>query len=36
VLQQLGLDHLQTIYLHDGRAERPTVVYGAVVEELLA
>ncbi len=36
VLQQLGLDHLQTIYKHDGRAERPTVVYGAVVEELLA
>ncbi len=36
VLQQLGLDHLQTIYLHDGRAERPTVVYGSVVQELLA
>jgi hypothetical protein len=36
VLQQLGLDHLQTIYKHDGRAERPTVVYGAVVQELLA
>ncbi len=36
VLQQLGLDHLRTIYMHDGRAERPTVVYGAVVEELLA
>jgi hypothetical protein len=35
VLQQLGLDHLRTIYMHDGRAERPTVVYGAVVEELL-
>jgi len=26
VLQQLGLDHLQTMYMHDGRAERPTVV----------
>jgi hypothetical protein len=36
VLQQLGLDHLQTIYMHDGRAERPTVVYGSVVQELLA
>ncbi len=36
VLQQLGLDHLRTIYMHDGRAERPTVVYCAVVEELLA
>jgi len=36
VLQQLGLDHLQTIYMHDGRAERPTVVYGSVVKELIA
>lgn len=36
VLQQLGLDHLKTIYLRAGRAERPTVVYGEVVKELLA
>jgi len=36
VLQQLGLDHLQTIFMHDGRAERPTVVYGSVIKELLA
>jgi membrane-anchored protein YejM (alkaline phosphatase superfamily) len=36
VLQQLGLDHLKTIYLRAGRAERPTVVYGHVVKELLA
>ncbi len=28
VLQLLGLDHLKTIYLRAGRAERPTVVYG--------
>ncbi|QSA96432.1 DUF1501 domain-containing protein [Methylococcus sp. EFPC2] len=36
VLQQLGLDHLKTIFMHNGRAERPTVVYGEVVKELLA
>jgi hypothetical protein len=35
VLQLLGLDHLKTIYLRAGRAERPTVVYGHVVKELL-
>src|SRR5262245_4291199 len=36
VLQLLGLDHLKTTYLHNGRAERPTVVYGEVIKELLA
>lgn len=36
VLQLLGLDHLKTIYLQRGRAERPTVVYGEVVKEILA
>ncbi|WP_034998583.1 DUF1501 domain-containing protein [Beijerinckia mobilis] len=36
VLQLLGLDHLKTIYLRAGRAERPTVVYGSVVKDLLA
>ena len=36
VLQLLGLDHLKTIYLRAGRAERPTVVYGEVVKDLLA
>ncbi|MES3022215.1 MAG: DUF1501 domain-containing protein [Pseudomonadota bacterium] len=36
VLHQLGLDHLQTTYLNLGRSERPTVVYGRVVKELLA
>jgi len=35
VLKLLGLDHLKTIYLRAGRAERPTVVYGHVVDELL-
>ncbi len=36
VLQLLGLDHLKTIYLRAGRAERPTVVYGKVVKDILA
>lgn len=36
VLQLLGLDHLKTTYLRAGRAERPTVVYGSVVQEVLA
>jgi hypothetical protein len=36
VLQLLGLNHLKTTFLHDGRSERPTVVYGEVIPELLA
>jgi hypothetical protein len=36
VLQLLGLNHLKTTFLRAGRAERPTVVYGKVVQELLA
>jgi hypothetical protein len=36
VLQLLGLDHLRTLYIHNGRSERPTVVYGEVIKELLA
>jgi hypothetical protein len=36
VLALLGLDHLKTIYMQKGRAERPTVVYGEVVKEVLA
>jgi hypothetical protein len=36
VLQLLGLDHLKTIYHRAGRAERPTVVYGKVVDDILA
>lgn len=36
VLNQLGLDHLRVTYLNQGRSERPTVVYGRVVKELLA
>jgi len=36
VLQLLGLDHLKTTFLNNGRSERPTVVYGKVIKELLA
>jgi hypothetical protein len=36
VLHLMGLDHLKTTFLHNGRSERPTVVYGKVIRELLA
>jgi hypothetical protein len=36
ILNQLGLDHLKVTFLNHGRSERPTVVYGEVVKELLA
>jgi len=36
VLNQLGLDHLKLTFQNNGRSERPTVVYGEVVKELLA
>jgi hypothetical protein len=36
VLNQLGLDHLKLIYKYQGRSERPTVVYGKVIKELIA
>jgi hypothetical protein len=36
VLHLLGLDHLRTLYIHNGRSERPTVVFGEVIKELLA
>ncbi|PKM12678.1 MAG: DUF1501 domain-containing protein [Gammaproteobacteria bacterium HGW-Gammaproteobacteria-3] len=36
VLNQLGLDHLKVIYKHQGRSERPTVVHGKVIKELIA
>jgi hypothetical protein len=35
VLALLGLDHLKTTFLNNGRSERPTVVYGKVIKELL-
>jgi hypothetical protein len=36
VLNQMGLDHLKLIYPYQGRSERPTVVYGKVIKELIA
>ena len=36
VLHLLGLDHLKTTFLNNGRSERPTVVYGKVVKEILS
>jgi Protein of unknown function (DUF1501) len=35
VLNLLGLDHLKVTFLNNGRSERPTVVYGEVVKDLL-
>jgi len=29
----MGLDHIQLTYVHNGRAERPTVNAGEVIEE---
>jgi hypothetical protein len=36
VLNLMGLDHLKVTYLNNGRSERPTVVYGEVVKDLIA
>jgi hypothetical protein len=36
ILHQLGLNHLEVTYLHNGRAERPTIVGGDVIREMLA
>ncbi|HXU92344.1 MAG TPA: DUF1501 domain-containing protein [Gallionella sp.] len=36
VLQLLGLDHLKVTFLNNGRSERPTVVYGEVIKDLIA
>jgi hypothetical protein len=36
ILHLLGLDHLRTTYMHNGRAERPTITDGEVIKELLA
>ena len=35
ILWLLGMDHLQLTYLHNGRAERPTVFSGEVVKTLV-
>ena len=36
ILHLMGLDHLQTTYINNGRAERPTVNFGKVVTDILA
>lgn len=36
VLHLMGLDHLKTTFLNQGRSERPTVVYGKVIKDILA
>ncbi|MEZ5403389.1 MAG: DUF1501 domain-containing protein [Bryobacteraceae bacterium] len=34
ILHLLGLDHIKLTYLHNGRAERPTIVGGALIPEI--
>ncbi len=36
ILWALGLDHVKLNYMHNGRAERPTIVSGEVIKELFA
>jgi hypothetical protein len=36
MLHALGLDHLRVTYMHNGRAERPTVVAGETIKQLFA
>ncbi|MBI3209846.1 MAG: DUF1501 domain-containing protein [Candidatus Solibacter usitatus] len=36
ILHALGLDHERVTYLHNGRAERPTIVAGQLIKELFA
>jgi hypothetical protein len=36
ILHALGLNHVNVTYLHNGRAERPTIVAGEVVKEAFA
>jgi hypothetical protein len=36
MLHMLGLNHINLTYLHNGRAERPTIVAGEVIKEMLA
>ena len=32
----MGLDHIRLTYMHNGRAERPTIVGGSLIKELFA
>lgn len=36
ILHALGLDHLRVTYMHNGRAERPTITAGNVIKQLFA
>jgi len=36
ILHMLGLNHLQLTYMHNGRAERPTVLAGQVIKEVFS
>jgi hypothetical protein len=36
ILWLLGIDHVSLTYLHNGRAERPTITDGAIIKELFA
>ncbi len=36
MLWALGLDHLNVTFMHNGRAERPTVVAGELIKGVLA
>jgi hypothetical protein len=36
MLWALGLDHLGVTFMHNGRAERPTVVGGQVIKGVFA
>ncbi|MDX1982000.1 MAG: DUF1501 domain-containing protein [Bryobacteraceae bacterium] len=36
ILHTLGLDHEKTTYMHNGRAERPTLTAGKLIKELFA
>ncbi len=36
ILHLMGLDHIRLTYMHNGRAERPTIVGGNLIKELFA
>jgi hypothetical protein len=36
ILHAIGLNHINLTYLHNGRAERPTIVSGEVIKEMFA
>jgi uncharacterized protein (DUF1501 family) len=36
ILWMMGLDHMQTTFMHSGRAERPTVLAGEVIKEIFS